>query len=514
MKEKFDFSLNKLKSSHSIELRSIYLAFLSTTITMLKKLTLALLTLCAANLTAQTGSAWNNCGGNPQKNGFVNTSGPTTDSILWEVYSPGYFGIPSFIENNHLVTMRFLGLTNAPIECYDLTTGDLLWSQDVTGQSGRSLPVGLRDNRVYAVRYTESTNDTLYALDASTGNQLWTAAVTVAPYITTSATFDDDGFVYIEGYQKIYKLDPENGELIWEMPTIPLASGSGEIAINSAINKGYTVEQIQGQAFVWAIDLNTGEKLYNHIVNETFPGGGVLQSALMIGFDGVVYVQKQEDNISAFADSGSEFTLLWEAPISGNAPFSHMCIGADGSIYGTSDGHVIRVNAQTGAIMNTSQSIAQDGVFTQRTSATANGMIYATNGADSLYAFNSTLELMWSAQIEGVNTSGACIAPNGLLVVSGTQKIRVYTPTIDSNVNEIAQAYLSCYPNPTDASTVIVAQPEHIGITYCLHDMQGSLVERGVIRSAVNTLTLEHLPCGIYILHTGATSEGVRIVKE
>lgn len=473
-----------------------------------------ILVACFAAIGFASRAQWNNCGGNPQKNGFVNAAGPTQDTVLWEVNSPGYFGIPAFIDNNHVVTMRFLSLTYAPLECYDLTSGDLLWSQDITGQTGRSLPVGLRDNRVFAVRLTESLNDTLYALDVNTGEHLWTASVTVAPYITTSATFDGEGFLYIEGNQKLYKIDPTTGDMLWETPSIPWSSGSGEIAINPSINKGYTLEQIDGLSYVWAIDLATGIKLYNHVVNETTPGGGIQQVPIMVGNDGVIYAHKQEDNISALVDTGNELTLLWETPIAGNAPFSSMAMGADGSIYGTSEGRVIRVNAQTGAIMNTSQNIAQDGVFTQRTSATANGMVYVTNGADSLYAFNSTLELMWGAQIEGVNTSGACIASNGLLVVSGAQKIRVYTPTIESNVNEIAQAHVSCYPNPTNANTFIVAQPELIGTTYSLHDMQGSLVERGVIRSTVNTLTLDHLPCGIYILHTGASSAGLRIVKE
>ena len=93
------------------------------------------LTVCLAIIGFTSHAQWNNCGGNPQKNGFVNVAGPTQDTILWEVNSPGYFGIPAFIDNELVVTMRFLSLTYAPLECYNLNTGDLLWSNDVTGQA-------------------------------------------------------------------------------------------------------------------------------------------------------------------------------------------------------------------------------------------------------------------------------------------------------------------------------------------------------------------------------------------
>jgi len=106
-------------------------------------------------------TAWNNIGGNWGKNGYVDVAGPTTDSVLWETTSSGLFGTPIYIEGNYLVTMRFQSTTYAPVECFDLTTGNLLWSVDITNSTGRSLPVGLRDSRVFVMRYTESQNESL-----------------------------------------------------------------------------------------------------------------------------------------------------------------------------------------------------------------------------------------------------------------------------------------------------------------------------------------------------------------
>jgi len=61
-------------------------------------------------------SGWNNTGGNSRLNGFVDVAGPMEDSLLWQVQSQGFFGAPFFIENDYVVTMRFMSLTNAPVE--------------------------------------------------------------------------------------------------------------------------------------------------------------------------------------------------------------------------------------------------------------------------------------------------------------------------------------------------------------------------------------------------------------
>jgi outer membrane protein assembly factor BamB len=156
-------------------------------------------------------SDWNNGGGNPARNALAPVNGPLTDSVLWQDTPAGLFGMPGYIEGNKLVTMRFLSMTNAPVVCYDLVTGELQWQKEITGLTGRSLPVGIRDGQVYAVRYTESLHDTLYAFNADDGSKIWTADVTVCPYITASATFASNGDLFIEGYFNMYRIDHQTG---------------------------------------------------------------------------------------------------------------------------------------------------------------------------------------------------------------------------------------------------------------------------------------------------------------
>ena len=458
-------------------------------------------------------TGWNNGGGNWQKNGFVNATGPITDSLLWQINAPGANGNPIFIEDNYLITMRFFSPTNAPVSCYDLNTGASLWSVDVSNASARSLPVGLRDGKVFVVRYTDTFNDTLYALDVSTGTPLWTSNVIVGPYITETVVFDSTGNLYIGGNLKTYKINPQNGQMIWQTTTVPMASGSGEMAINNSNNTGYILEQNGGISYVWAIDLSTGTKKYSHVVNDLQPGGNVPQSALMVGNNGIIYVQLTEDNVAALSDNGNQFTLLWQEEIFGNSAFSLMCSGPDGSVYAPSAGRIIRFDPMTGDTLHLSQSITQGGFFSPRLSATANGMIYATNGEDFVYAFDSTLNLIWSDFIPFNNTSGVCIAPNGLAAVAGQNVIKVYAPSAPTSVSEISQTDITLFPNP--ASRYIVVNTGNLSINkrYVLTDVFGKVIYDGFLSGNSTVIDVNVLPAGYYLLSIENSNQSCRFIK-
>jgi outer membrane protein assembly factor BamB len=474
-----------------------------------------LLIVFTSSIHAQS-NGWNNGGGNAYRNGFVNTIGPTTDSVLWQANASGIFGTPLFIEGNYLVTMRFISMTNAPVECYDLNSGNLLWSVDVTNQSGRSLPVGLRDERVYVVRYTESLNDSLYALNVFDGSYMWTSNATVSNYITETGVFDSSGYFYILGnnFDKTVKINPSNGQMIWQTNTVPMASGSGEMAIHNSSTKGYTLEQLGGLSYLWAIDLLTGQKLYSLHIPQLVPGGNVCQSALMVGFDGTIYVHLTEDNIASVTDNGSGFNINWQTVILGNSSFSLMCVGADGSIYAPTDGRIIRLNPVNGAVVNLSAPITQGGFFSPRLTATSNNVIYATNGENYVYAFNQNLNLLWSDYIPNTNTSGVCVSPNGLAAVCGQGFIRVYTPTQTSNLLENTLPNISYYPNPAKSFLNISVDGWSEDINYSLIDISGRQVSSGTISNSPYQIDLTMLSKGLYFLELNGSEKSMKIIKE
>ena len=289
---------------------------------------------------------WNNGGGNPQRNGLSSQNGPLTDSLLWEANTGSLIGFPVYIEGNKLITMKFLQMTNAPVVCYDLSNGQLLWEKEVTGLAGRSLPLGIRDGQVYVMRLTESGFDSLYALNATTGEKIWTADVTISTYITESLSFTSNGDLLVNGSNfKMYQINHLTGQKVWETNIVSLASGSGEMVAYE--NTGYVQKQIAGVVYIQAINLDNGQQKYDHIINNSHPGGPVQQCGFMVGPDGIIYVQKQGDNVTALQDNGTGLSFLWETEIFGNAPFSLMCVGSDGSIYAPSSGRIIRLDPTT-----------------------------------------------------------------------------------------------------------------------------------------------------------------------
>jgi outer membrane protein assembly factor BamB len=463
-------------------------------------------------VTGQT-TGWNNGGGNWQKNGFANVNTPKTDSVLWQISAPGANGNPLFIEGNYLVTMRFFSLTNAPVECYDLNSGSLIWSVDVTNGGGRSLPVGLRNEKVFVVRYTDTFNDTLYALDVSTGLPIWVANVNVGPYITETAVFDSTGNMYIGGNLKTYKINPINGQMIWQTTTVPMASGSGEMVINNTTNTGYTLEQNGGVSYLWAIDLATGTKKYTHVVNELQPGGNVPQSAIMVGNNGIIYVQLTEDNVAALTDNGAQLSVLWQEEIYGNSAFSLMCSGADGSVYAPSNGRIIRFDPLTGDTLNLSQNITQGGFFSPRLSASANGIIYATNGENFVYAFDSTLNLLWSDFVPYNNTSGVIIAPNGLVAVAGQNMIKVYAPAATTSIAETTQEEIKIFPNPSSSFVFINADEQLTNSVYTLIDLYGKKISSGLLAGKSTVIDVSKLPAACYFLRIENSNQTFRLIK-
>lgn len=414
---------------------------------------------------------WNNGGGNPQRNGLVDVAGPTTDSLAYTINYPGLFGNPVYIEGNRFITMRYLSGTDAPIECYDLNSGTLLWSKDITGNTARTFPIGFKNGQVYVIKYTESLNDSLFALDAATGNKIWASEKTIATGWTTSANFASNGDLLVEAWLpeilkgRMCRIDYQTGNLIWESMLLPPVVGESEITVYQ--NTGYFIHVDDAdnnavwEIYVRAIDLNTGLLKYDSPpVNDTHLGGGTPESSIMVGKDGTVYYHKNDDNVTAFRDDGTQLSFLWETEILENSPFGHMCTGADGSIYAPSQGKVIRLNPLTGAVLNESININYGSMMFMRTSAASNGMIYVTNSQDSVYAFNQNLEKVWADAVPGNNLSGPCLASNGRMVVAGAGIIKVYEASGVSIDNEDNGIKNSCelfqnYPNPFNPRTTI-----------------------------------------------------------
>jgi len=462
------------------------------------------------------GQNWSNGGGNPSRNGYCLVNGPSKDTVLWQTSSAGIFGMPLYIEGNKLVTMRFLSTTNAPIECYNLTTGTLLWKKEITGLRGRSLPVGFKNNMVYAVNVQETPNDTLYAFNADNGNKVWIANVTVASYLSESVCFASNGDLLIYGQYKMKRINYLNGQLVWETPFITFASGGMELTVYN--NTGYYVKQMPGgYPHLAAINLTNGQEKYTFLLTDTHPGGPLQQClGVIVGPNGTIYVHKQGDNITAFNDNGSSLVKLWETEIFGSAPFSSFCVGRDGSVYAPSEGKIIRINQANGQILNYSPLISTNiQLFQCRISATQNDIVYATNGESGIFAYTLDLTQLWTDVIPNVNTSGAVIGGNGVVAVAGNNIIKVYKAGAPIKIDELTvYEQPVIYPNPVRNILNIKNSNTLIHSDYWLYDQTGRLILNGKLSDNYNTINVDFLPCGMYFLKLGNDKEQIfKLVK-
>jgi hypothetical protein len=232
----------------------------------------------------------------------------------------------------------------------------------------------------------------------------------------------------------------------------------------------------------------------------------------MVGNNGVIYVQLTEDNVAALVDNGTQLNVLWQTAIYGNCSFSTMSIGSDGSVYAPSNGKIVRLNPLTGSISDSSISIAQGGFYSPRISATKNNIIYATNGENGVYAFDLSLNLLWSDVLNFSNTSGVCFAANGLAAVSGSNKIRVYTPTISTSINNVKDVLVKAYPNPTSSYFQLDGSDEIIGSAFILTDSKGSEIRTGNLVKNTS-IQLDGLPQGLYFLKIYGVNRTLKIIK-
>jgi hypothetical protein len=159
--------------------------------------------------------------------------------------------------------------------------------------------------------------------------------------------------------------------------------------------------------------------------------------------------------------------------------------------------------------LNTSKSICQNAeLFQFRASATQNDLIFATNGESRVYAFSLDLNEIWSAVIPNVNTSGAVIGSNGLVAVSGTNIIKVFTPDIYAGFKELpGDNPVRFYPNPLSDVLTIKVKDNLKGSPFFICDHTGRQVLKGRLVDKTSTLDVNSLNPGLYLLHIGVGME-------
>lgn len=364
---------------------------------------------------------WSTTNGNSQHNGLSHYFGPDSADARWEdMGAPAWFGGPIFVEDNRLVTMRFNGLGNTPMVCYDIESGGELWRVNFGGGMARGLPIGFRDHQIYAINFSESQHDTLYALSPENGDIIWRSPQKVHTGIIFSAVYAANGDLIVPGDNyRLARINHFNGDTVWTRQRwLPVVGGSEHLVVFGDKVYGWQ-GTITSPKELTAWDIDTGEELYTIAL----PGDGDEEIPLSCGPDGTIYAQRDGGLFYALHDNGAGFDILWSVPITGTPVWGHFGIGADGGVLVPDGTELIKLDPLTGNELARSVPLVTGQWFAPRFAIGADSIIYMGNGAfedGAFYALSPELDVLWSVNVPSIVYSGPAFGPQGEIIIGGS----------------------------------------------------------------------------------------------
>ncbi len=458
----------------------------------------AVLLIAGAFTSASRAGDWTTVGGNSQRNGLSDESGPVDTVWEWEGTSSALFAGQIYIEGNTLVTWRFQSINVAPIVAHDLETGDLLWSRDFKGANSRSVVRGFRDGQIYATNFQETGADTLYALDPATGNTIWKSTAFCERGITWSIAFADDGDLFIPGVaNKIVRVERTNGTVVWERPRIIPNTGAEGLCVFGNTIYGFEGSIVTPKTLT-AWDLATGVKKYS---SATLPGDGDQEMPHSIGPDGTIYVLRDGGLLHALEDTGAAIVQKWSRAIAGTPVWGQFGVEADGSPLVPDGQRLLRLDAASGVTLDQSPPLVSSSWFVPRVTIDVGGKIYVGNGASgdgALYALAPDLSILWQVAAPNITYSGPALASGGKLAVAGGGTFLSVYGTTAVAVDEAAGAgagsrtEIVAWPNPF-GDVVTLEVGEGAGMQLGVFDINGRMVRRLERPSAGRSVTWNSL---------------------
>jgi outer membrane protein assembly factor BamB len=367
-------------------------------------------------------AGWPTINGNSLHNGYSGIGrGPDSINVMWSGgAAPAWFGGPIFIEGNRVFTMRFNGLNNTPIVCYDLQTGDELWRVNFTGHNSRALPIGAQDGKVYAVNFCETQHDTLYALSVVDGSVIWQSEQRVHIGITFSAVFASGGDLIIPGDNyRLMRINHLTGELMWSTPRVlPVVGGSEHLIVYAQKVYGWQgTLTTPKQLTAWSV--STGQELFH----TDLPGDGDQEIPITCDANGTIYAQRDGGLLYAVHDRGNVFDVMWSRAVSGTPYAGHFAINANNDVIVPDSGRLVMLDHESGRRIGQSVPLVATSTLNPRFAVGTNGTIYVSNGGSAdgaLFALSPDLDSLWSIAVPNIVYSGPAMSDSGDLVVSGS----------------------------------------------------------------------------------------------
>jgi putative pyrroloquinoline-quinone binding quinoprotein/type IX secretion system substrate protein len=412
---------------------------------------------------------WVTIGGNSMRNGLSPDTGPLTNNLLWNRYSPQSFtGHQIFTFGTKFVTSRHtLSPLAAVLACHDLITGDTLWVRNYA-PNGVMIVMGFNNNRIYARNFQQQGFDSIYAINPNDGSVFWRSNFTVERGIVWSAAFAPNGDLILpgSGTRSIMRINYLTGDTVWTRYRPIPNTGAECLCVYG--NTVYAFEGFINTAKrVMAIDVNTGAIRY---YSPGLAGDGDQEIPFTIGPDGNIYVIRDGGWLYALRDNGSTIVEFWHYIVIPNSTgsWAQFGCGTDSNVYIPNGRKIYRINHNTGLPIDSSADLVSTGSLVPRITVGANGLVYVGNGASDpsqgkFYGLTANLQTMWSVTATYNYYCGPALGQYGILVVcgGGTSITAYYTPVgISSNENNTPEGFhlYQNYPNPFNAKSRIKYQ--------------------------------------------------------
>lgn len=230
------------------------------------------------------------------------------------------------------------GSADGSIYCLDLTNGREVW------RFGTQAPAVAAPTIEDDVVYIGGSDGNFRAIDLERGNLRWEFEG-LSDFVETKPLVYGGKVIFGAWDTYLYALDSHDGSLVWKW-----SNGNPAILYSPAacwpVGSENRVFIVAPDRFITAIDVETGENVWRtglHDVRET----------IGISEDGdIVYARSMWDTLFAFSSSAPEPKIIWSSPCGyGYDIDPSMPVEKDGVVFfGTKNGLVIAVDAQTGAV--------------------------------------------------------------------------------------------------------------------------------------------------------------------
>jgi outer membrane protein assembly factor BamB len=361
--------------------------------------------------------------------GDENGSTSTKRNPYFTYNAAGTYQVTLKVTNESGKSMEVIRHVTVQVPPPDLFPAEVAWvftnntPVDQYNEGSNAVAIG-NDGTIYYVEGNAGAESKVVAVtDQGDAAQLkWATAL--LDDIDNAPAIEPDGNIYIPSWGSsnghIYRLDGQSGAIVWTRDTNAGVSNN-TTAIDSKGNLYHGSRSGAASGiFSWAPD---GTKRWD------ITGIGAFYAAPVIGADESTVYYLNTDNAQVWAINAADGTQKWPAPV-GTGDGIHgtsLSMGADGTIYFTSDNHVAAVvdNGTTGTLKWSTQvnDAANSGVVIG-----PGGELYTGSRGGLLSLNPATGGVVWNYEADIVESVPAVDVNGNVYVGTADGKLIVVSP--------------------------------------------------------------------------------------